>query len=185
MGRTFSTPPSKSTPRAPGGPAWQTPSSPPPRIRRQPTPSPLTGRPADSRCLPSPPPPGWTAWRSMSPSRRGPMCRRAPASWTKIIRTSPRSRSPIPAAAIRAPSRCSTPRTAWRARTAVSSSPFPPTCTSTQFTMHSARRKISMAISRAICATRTPRPACSATPSPTTQTRRSRMNPIPILRTPP
>ena len=65
---------------------------------------------------------------------------------------------------------------AWRARPAASSSLSPPTCTSTWCSTPCARRLTSMAISRATCATQTPRPACSATPSPTTRMPTNRTN---------
>lgn len=68
----------KSILRVPHGPAWQSPSSPPPQIRRQPTPSPLMGPPIASRYLPSLPLPGWTDRLSMYRSRMGRTCRRRP-----------------------------------------------------------------------------------------------------------
>ena len=184
MGKISSTPPSRSTRRAPGGPAWRSPSSPPPRTRRRPTPSPLTGPPTASRCLPSPPLPGWTGRLSMYRSRTHPPSPPVPASWMRTTRTSPRSRSPIPAMATRVPSRCSTPKTAWRARAAASSSPSPPMCTSTSCFTRFARRRTSTATSRATSATRTPRPVCCATPSltiriPTSRMTRTSLRPLP------
>ena len=94
---------------------------------------------------------------------------RAPVLWTRTTRISHRSRSPAQAPDTTTPgsSRCSTRRTAWRARAAASSSPSPPTCTSMWCSTRSARRWTSTAICRATSATRIPRPACCATPSPT------------------
>ena len=112
LGKAFSMPRSKSILRVPHGPVWQSPSSPPPQIRRQPTPSPLMGPPIASRYLLSLLRPGWTDRLLMYRSRMGRTYRRRPYCGLRTTRILPRSRSPIPETATRGPSRCSTQRTA-------------------------------------------------------------------------
>ena len=100
LGKAFSMPRSKSILRVPHGPVWQSPSSPPPQIRRQPTPSPLMGPSIASRYLPSLPYLG---------GRTGCQCivqgwsgrAGGPVLWMRTTRTLPRSRSPIPETATR------------------------------------------------------------------------------------